>query len=1758
MMNNRRFGVSFSQWAAVPVFLVLMVAALYLFVSFAEPPERKPAGVFTPNYGTAELEEALTPQSFHEMMARIQSASMSAGAYQQGRLSGSPGFYNTEKLILDTFKQAGLKVDTQEFEVVVPVTEYCEILDASGKPLSDVKIYPFEPNGLIPTVLPKEGVTGNLVLSESSSPLDVAGKHIEDSIVVNNGLDTSWSLMASLGVKALIVREDAAAIAGDPGALWQWNKMQTPYDIPYARFLSRGPVEKYAGQKLRIRCKVAWQSKKVRNIIGVLSGDKPSREALVITSFYDSSSMVPDLAPGGEQAMSLAAMLNYVRALAPYKGHLKRDVVFVAVAGHSQTTEGAFKLMEAAETFSAKSAGSDSVETKQKDDEKKLGYAKRALEVVDSSEPWSTENNSGYKAKWWKEDPAFRKWFEKCFETVAGEINLEIRDMALPPRLEWTRIGRPAFRPGFDPTKATEKERVDKANRHPLLQAYLDIKDADSRASNAISTPFWMIAYQSKLYAKDGVSDFEKFRYRERAREYFNELIAYHTQQIRERGDTLRLRELIKRYDTTLTLCLELYSGGTNKLGDLAVLAGRSRPGTQVVPQSTDIRDAIAEYVPVVDDLPKFTVTSWSTKDADAIPSDPNIHTSGLESEVWFRCGRLAFTVVNKTYFPSAVGTPTDTFERLNYDVVNNQVLPIGKAILAMANGRVTFKQIAYIQTSDPVSTVRGTALASVGTSSLVPSHPMVKNTFVHAFAPGLPGGVEGLSTLRGVRRFPIMETNPYGEFYRPFVFGLGVWGAPVAVDGFRFGDDGTLMYAKDTTAASQAVFKNEQVPGNDMVAGMARPVNLSFFRCSQVTCYQRVNPKTLGPFATYDFLTSAGLQPPDNYHMEGAVQAGTSEQSPAVTAFLPPDCSFYVAMLDGSAANPEIQSYRAFMLNVDPKIDPDSPPAKDEPELYGRGYLAADTPNITFSYFDAAQSMLRTNGKRLRLLKQFNMADDQMIESQKVAEGLLAQARETRDRLDPMTAVNLAGRSLSFTENNHPVIRTKVSNSIVGIIWYLGLLVPFVFFFEKLVFGFTDIRKQLVANGIIFVGVFMLLRVFLPAFQMVRSPIMILLGFLVCLLSLIISIMVTSKFQSTIKVLRAKEGHVEGADINRGGVIGTAFMLGLNNMRRRKVRTGFTCVTLILITFVMICFTSVSTDVLEKATPTGHSFSNGLFRRNQNFLSVSDVELSNIDQIYGWQYPVSRTYWLVAYLDPQTLKNINIQVERRYNIGAQMVSKSTKACAAMTMQYNEPLFSGIDRCLVTKKGWFPNSTDKNYVILPDERAKDLGITAKDVNEGEPKVMIRGAEYIVRGIVDSALLTGRTGMDGQSILPYDMNGLQTLSRASNGTTYIVPENVARLKGSQVIITSKAPAAASTVPPTEQNFAVSCSVLLPGKPYRLRPGLPEMPPVSYREQRQLISEYLERTGTQSFYAIDGMAYEGSRARGKEVGGLIEMLIPILLASMTVFNTMRGSVYERREEIYVYNAVGIAPNHIFFMFMAEACVYAVIGAMAGYLLSQIVGTVLTMLHVTGGLNMDYSAIETIYASLAIVAAVLFSTLIPARAASRLALPSDEASWTLPTAEGDLMNFTLPFTFTPHDRVAVISYFHRWLDANGEGSSGSFYCAPPRLRTIPDPDEKSAGGIIPGIESTVWLKPYDLGVSQKVQIFLPTDPETGEFIARITLERLSGTISAWNRTVLPFLTALRKQFLNWRAVSDAERAEMFEESKMLFTEVYDRETV
>ena len=194
------------------------------------------------------------------------------------------------------------------------------------------------------------------------------------------------------------------------------------------------------------------------------------------------------------------------------------------------------------------------------------------------------------------------------------------------------------------------------------------------------------------------------------------------------------------------------------------------------------------------------------------------------------------------------------------------------------------------------------------------------------------------------------------------------------------------------------------------------------------------------------------------------------------------------------------------------------------------------------------------------------------------------------------------------------------------------------------------------------------------------------------------------------------------------------------------------------------------------------------------------------------------------------------------------------------------------------------------------------------------------------------------------------------------------------------------------------------------------------------------------------------------------------------------------------------------------------------------------------------MTFASLTTIYASLAIAAAVFMSTYFPAKSAREIAAPAEESGWALPEPEGDRLVFDLPFTFDYRDRIAILTFFDRYLSDHGEGSSGRFFASVPRAGVSGELDLFEENAYIPQISATIWLKPFDLGVSQEMVIDLPMDEETGEYKARITLTRLSGTKESWLRLNHGFVSLIRQHFLHWRAVGPQERAEMFEEARQL----------
>ena len=70
----------------------------------------------------------------------------------------------------------------------------------------------------------------------------------------------------------------------------------------------------------------------------------------------------------------------------------------------------------------------------------------------------------------------------------------------------------------------------------------------------------------------------------------------------------------------------------------------------------------------------------------------------------------------------------------------------------------------------------------------------------------------------------------------------------------------------------------------------------------------------------------------------------------------------------------------------------------------------------------------------------------------------------------------------------------------------------------------------------------------------------------------------------------------------------------------------------------------------------------------------------------------------------------------------------------------------------------------------------------------------------------------------------------------------------------------------------------------------------------------------------------------------------------------------------------------------LFMAESLVYAILGAMAGYVLGQGTAKLIVYMNWLPGLNLNFSSVSAVFSTVLVMAVVLLSTLYPARKASR----------------------------------------------------------------------------------------------------------------------------------------------------------------------------
>ena len=446
--------------------------------------------------------------------------------------------------------------------------------------------------------------------------------------------------------------------------------------------------------------------------------------------------------------------------------------------------------------------------------------------------------------------------------------------------------------------------------------------------------------------------------------------------------------------------------------------------------------------------------------------------------------------------------------------------------------------------------------------------------------------------------------------------------------------------------------------------------------------------------------------------------------------------------------------------------------------------------------------------------------------------------------------------------------------------------------------------------------------------------------------------------------------------------------------------------------------------------------------------------------------------------------------------------------------------------------------------ILPNDLAELVGIFPEDA--GSAKIEMLGGVFTVIGIMDSEGFNKYKDMDDEKLTPVDtVKEKDDLADAQDQDPRVVAaapiETFTHLESTNVMILPYD--YVRNIGGTLNSVALANFVDAQGNPRSN--FLPD------------VEEFMTRVSLTMFVGHENKVTVYSSIGSTSLSGLGTLFIPILIAALIVLNTMMGAVYERFNEIGIYSAVGLAPNHIAALFLAEATVFATVGAVFGYLIGQVLVLVLfTQAQAQGqllSLELNYSSLSAISSTLIVMATVFLSTLYPAKKAADMAVPDVTRKWEFPEPEGDRWVFDFPFTVGGAEVLGMYTYLTRVFESYGEGSVGDFVADYVRFTS-----QDMQGEPQYEINLTCWLAPYDLGISQEVALLAIPTREHNIYKIEVVINRLSGDVASWKRINRGFLNVLRKRFLVWRTIPPELKHQYADEGNRILSDTVEEAAV
>ena len=1587
------------------------------------------------------------------------------------RSVGTEGAARAADMVEAEFRRLfpGATVGRQSFHVPVTVQTGASLTLDTGR---EIGLKQLRSNALSPGAIEPPGADGPLLYAAGGAVTDFNGLDVDGAIVLMD-MDSgkNWNNAAMLGARALIFVGSGGDGGPAPRPLFESKFELTPVDFPLF-WMSRAQADALLGAdaqagpravgRARLASGSVWRNVRAENVYCMIPGSDPelSKQTLIAEAAYDATALVAGEAPGADEAVSIATLMDAAAGFAANPP--KRSVLLVATAGKARAQAGMREF-----TWALVTKGKP-LKARRDDLRARHADAARTLEILGSPDPFAPEILA---------DEADRALLKSALKVVVRNTEDDLTNELMRLRLMVPGMGGHS---GMGPTPAMGRGMGPGMGHGHGMGRGMAVMGEAAKQARIQQLADRRIALKRLNWVNSTTADFPLGEAeRERLRAFVDKAAAHQAEILRDVKGQLEdvlcartLRDAIGERSVAAHVSLYLSShgdgvGGFDKgwLNDLKPSVNRTaffRPLDEAMKAAVrDLEPGDGAAAGLFKDTLRPGKRAWQSY----LPDRPE-----LGGEPMALAGFAGTTLATVHDLRPAWGTPYDRPGRVNFAFVRTQSRLVRTLLAALAERPL----------EDPGERAKNNFVTIEGRANLLRKGEVF---------PDRPGtGMVVLAFQWQTRNYGMVDTA--GHFRIAGLASKKVSYHKAVVEAFKFNEEtGLADWAIDKPKTGKDAYRIK-------LSRAEQATDLILFSCTQTTLFNLFDPRTFKFLYRPALIDGRTEAPPVSYWYSRM----DTRRSTLGTLFLEPDVPIKLTLSD------TVLDKKVLLLNADQK----------HPQ--GLGYIARQWPVIPLTEYRAARDMWTLLTPRIDNLEERGIVNERIRTLRSQGGDDLKRARGFRETRQWDKFIESARSSLAKASRVYNDVDRTQKDVLVGVLFYVALFVPFAYCMERLFFSFVDIKKRIGAFLGFLVGIIGVVYFVHPAFQLTYSPLVVILAFFILALSLLVSLIIFFRFEREMVELQKRSAHVKLTGISPMAAFGAAFVLGVGNLKRRPVRTFLTFVTLVILTFTIMNFTTVK-SVREKgwsqfsdtATYTGRML------KYFNWQDVPPEALSVIENAYQGGGVVAPRAWYDT--------GITADKSRAPRIPVILGKAEAPARGMVGLSWREPEVSGLSRILV-KGRWF-NQGERFAILLPERMAAALNADPDDPARNTLNVW--GLSFKLVGVFADAGLRDNPDLDGEPMTP--------IVYPSDAATQLSDVEAEAIEDGEDVMSTES---RYQHIPGDETILVPAEMLLSLGAGKLK-AIAVKPEKGFAETSGELGDRFgmllfrgSSTGTALYFANDAVNYSG----------MANILIPLAISILIVLNTMIGSVYERKSEIAVYTSVGLAPPHVAFLFIAEALAFAVISVVVGYLLAQGASAFLAGTPLWAGMTANYSSTAGVAAMLLVIGVVLVSAIYPAKVAARIAIPDVNRSWSMPKAQGDDLVVVLPFLIKIHEMASACGFLHEYYLAHHDVSHGAFCTDDMSCAFLDIQENDLAAGqrvTIPDdvcitMDLRVWLAPFDFGVRQKVRLtFCPSELYAGFRQIKVAIHREAGEHTAWENLNRTFLNDLRKQLLAWRSLDD-----------------------